>query len=421
MALLYSIGNSDSFRNIRDCDIDVTSVFYYRVNGKIVSSLILGKGDLLDIEAYVKNNDGKEIMVKVKDNNKDKRYPWLEDTHWFDDKNNMYHPRNVYLKIGTKAWLKYHILTLHPDCVSKYIGQFDKHELFEYAVRYGRLPENKYIQQKEIPDDGNIVREALPIDEDEDNVDDDDEDNEDEDNEDEGDENMDKLSLYLESDDILPILTILKPDYFDEKYNDNILFIACKRDNARKRNSFKFIKFLVKNCGITLKTLINTGFFGKTYLLNEIVKNSNVHNTNKLYIFLDKITAFASKQTPPVSLVNQDVLEDAIKYRKPLTDKFKEEKTERDDDDITKYKDYYKISEDNGGYLQWLRYKISKQLKRKNLQQEPPQQSFCNSLTGCFSRRNKVHIENGGSKKRVKKTRKQRKHRSSKRNNKKRH
>lgn len=124
---------------------------------------------------------------------------------------------------------------------------------------------------------------------------------------------------------------------------------------------------------------------------------------------MDRLISYASEQNPVVHLVNQDVLTDAKKYREKSMVKHK---SELENNTIELY-DYYLISEKSGGYIHWL-----------NSKPLPPPKSMtatvCDALTpGCLSRRSRVHAESGGSKKRAKKTRKQRKHRNLKRNHKK--
>ncbi len=335
MSLISSI---NSYRNnyysldIRDCDIDIAGIFYYAIpdKKKSIQSIILGNwSEMLDFEGYVNKGDN-EIMVTLKNLNKRKEVSWLDNAQWVDNNNIIYDPTDVYLKVGTKAWLKYHILALHEDCVSQYIDNFDKHELFMYAVENGRIPK---VTSDIIPDDEDMV-EAIP-----------------------DDKNMNELSLSVTSDNIFSILTLLKPDKIDEKYNDNILLIACKR------YSFQLVKFLVESCGIELKSVIKIGFsqgllkgFKTIYLLNEITQGSSISEKTKLFNFMNKITSYALNKNPPVSLVNQDVFNNAKKYSDSVKNNFKPNiYLEKIEDDSN----YYIISDEDGSYLQWLTYKIS--------------------------------------------------------------
>ena len=368
-----------------DCDSNIEN--FCGLRGQEYYNTVFKSLELSNITAYVKK-DEKEIEVKLRSDpnpSPNSRQP----IEWCDKDNRSYNYENIYLKAGTEWWFKYHILSFNEECVRTHIKSFDKKEMFTYAVTYGKLPED--IEQSD--------------------------------------------SSTTDNDkNILSILSLLKPDSLNDRDNYNILLIACTRYNL------KLVKFLVDNCGIKLSVSIRKGFFSSyKYLLNEIaidyvtndshldLRELNYININidELHNFMDRLISYASEQNPVVRLVNQDVLTDAKKYREKYIANYKS-KLENNDielsykniNNISEQSDYYSISEESGGYIHWL-----------NSKPLPPPKSMtatvCNALSGvCSTRRvhadaRRVHAEAGGSKKRAKKTRKQRKPCNLKRNHKK--
>jgi hypothetical protein len=349
--------------------------------------------ELHKITAYVKK-DEKEIEVELRQNTSDgpndrSSDEWRTKIENYDEikkyryDNTSYNYKDIYLKTGTEWWFKYHILSFNEECVRTHIESFDKKEMLMYAVTYGKLPED--------------IEESAS-------------------------------STTDNNENILSILPLLKPDSLNDSDNYNILFIACTRYNL------KLVKFLVDNCGIKLSVHRRKSLFSSpNYLLNEIaidyVTNDSHSdsrklnyikiNVDKLHNFMDRLISYASEQTPVVNLVNQDVLTNAEKYRRDRIEKHKSdlrihrlELTAKNINSISEEPDYYSISEEPNGYIHWLKKKLLS-----------PQQSIvakvCDALTpGCLKTR-RVYAESGGSKKRAKKTRKQRKPRNSKRNHKK--
>jgi hypothetical protein len=359
-----------------DCNSDITNFCEFK-NHSYKSNLFGYESELVKITAYVKEGEN-EIEVQLRGSTDstdiyDRGNGWrvkIDKSKTYG--NSMYNHNDVYLKAGTEWWFKYHILLFNEECVRTNIDNFDKNEMFMYAVIYGKLPEDI--------EDG---------------------------------------SSTMVDKDIFSILPLLKPEEIKLEYNDNILLIACTRHNL------KLVKFLVENCGIKLSAVIHKGLLSSNkYLLNEIAihyANTNTRSLNNIKIekddlnnFMDRLISYALEQNPPVTLVNQDIFVNAEKYRKKYKDNFY--KLQKDNNyygaHISGESGYYAISEEPGGYIHWL--------KSKPL---PPQQSItakvCDAFTpGCLktTRNNKVYADAGGSKKRVKKTRKQRKPRNSKRN-----
>jgi hypothetical protein len=134
---------------------------------------------------------------------------------------------------------------------------------------------------------------------------------------------------------------------------------------------------------------------------------------------MDSLISYASEQNPPVSLVTRAVLEDAEKYKKEFIENYKENLKNQNTDGPLDYQyGYYVIKDDNEGYDGYIYW-----LKTRDLQEpESMTSKVCDAITpGCLKTRknNRVYADAGGSKKCAKKTRKQRRHRNSKRNNKK--
>lgn len=209
-----------------DCNSNIEK--FCELRGQEYYNTVFKSLELRRITAYVKN-DEKEIEVNLRD------YPYdgPNDRHrseWYDKDNRSYNYKNIYLKAGTEWWFKYHILSFNEECVRTHIEQFDKNEMFTYAVTYGKLPED--IEQSD--------------------------------------------SSTTDNDkNILSILPLLKPDSLNDRDNYNILLIACTRYNL------KLVKFLVDNCGIKLSVSIREGFFSSyKYLLNEIAIDYGTNNSH---------------------------------------------------------------------------------------------------------------------------------------------
>ena len=342
------------------CNSDVTGFceyikwskwYYYRSN-------VFGyQENLINIEAYVKQ---KQVIFK--------EGPHEGDMGWYDDNNKKYDCDEIYLKTGTEWWVKYHILSLNEECVRSNIDKFDKNKMFTYAVTFVKLPKDTE-QAEKLPKDTEQA-EKLPEDT----------------------EQAEKLP----NEDILSILPLLKPDRLDDKDNDNILLIACKRLNLT------LVKFLVGSCNIKFSAVIRSkGLFSSNkYLLDELIELWNNTDIGLVY-FINVLIQYALAQKPPVYLVNQIVLDNVLAY------KYKDAPW---GPDLVLHTDIKKK------YISLLKTELDKL---------PPQQSLaktvCNAFTrGCLKTQ-RVAAEAGGSKKRERKTRKQRKKRNSKRNNKKLH
>lgn len=357
-----------------NCNANITNFCKYRIVDNQsdyrdhYSDIFGDEKKLYEITAYVKNNNEEEIEVTFK--SELQRNPnIMPNPYWYDDENNKYDCNKIYLKAGTNWWFKYHILSLHEECVRTNIDNFDKNEMFMYAVIYGKLPEDI--------EDG---------------------------------------SSTMVDKDIFSILPLLKPEEIKLEYNDNILLIACTRHNL------KLVKFLVENCNLKLKSVIKTQILKSNwfkqkqiniYLLNELfelyysIPALEKDNFDKVLIkFIENLNTYALNQEPPVKLVNQMVLDNVLKHE-----------IEGDPDTIDKIS----FTAFKNNYITLLSEIL---LKYPNPVESPLQQSMtakvCDALTPeCLKTRIRVYADAGGSKKRAKKTRKQRKPRNSKRNHKK--